>query len=94
MKLNADKSKYMVVNFTEYIKFNTRLSLESKTLEEVNETRLLGVVMNNKLTQNSNTENIVNKAYKRKYGIMEIWKYRNMEIWKYGNLEIWKFGNM
>ena len=65
MKLNADKSKYMVVNFTENFRFNTRLSLERKTLEEVNETRLLGVVINNKLTWNSNTENIVKKAYKR-----------------------------
>ena len=50
MKLKAYKSKYMVVNFTDNFKFKTRMSSERNTLEEVNETRLLGVVINNKLT--------------------------------------------
>ena len=65
MKLNADKSKFMIVNFTEKYQFNTRLTLENKQLEQVNETRLLGVVINDKLTWHSNTEFIVKKAYKR-----------------------------
>ena len=47
MKLNADKSKCMVVNFIDNYKFITRKSLESNTLEEVNETRLLVVVISN-----------------------------------------------
>ena len=65
MKLNAEKSKFMVVNFTEKFQFNTRLSLENQHLEQVRETRLLGVVINDKLTWHSNTEFIVKKAYKR-----------------------------
>ena len=60
MKLKADKFKFMLVNFTENHKFNT--SLENKILEE---TRLIGVVMNNTLIWNSNTEDIVKKACKR-----------------------------
>ena len=75
MKLNADKSKFMVVNFTENYKFNTRLSLENKILEEVIETRLLGVVINNKLTWNSNTEAIVKKAYKRMMILHNLFKF-------------------
>ena len=62
MKLKAYKSKYMVVNFTDNFKFKTRMSSERNTLEEVNETRLLGVVINNKLTLYSNIENIVKKT--------------------------------
>ena len=65
MKLNTAKSKYMVINFTDNYQFNTRLSFEDVLLEEVQETRLLGVVINNTLTWNSNTEYIVKRAYKR-----------------------------
>ena len=65
MKLNAEKSKYMIINFTTNYQFSTRLCLENKRLEQVKETRLLGVVMNDKLTWHSNTEFIVKKAYKR-----------------------------
>ena len=75
MKSNAEKSKFMVVNFTENYKFNTRLSLENKILEEVIETRLLGVVINNKLTWNSNTEAIVKKAYKRMMILHNLFKF-------------------
>ena len=64
MKLNAEKSKYMTVNFTENYQFSTILSLENKKLEQVKETRLLGVVINDKLTWHSNTESIVRKPTK------------------------------
>ena len=41
MKLNPDKSKYMVINFTKNYQVNTRLHMENNLLEQVNETRLL-----------------------------------------------------
>ena len=65
MKLNTAKSKYMVINFMENYQFNTRLSLENSLLEQVTETRLLGVVLNKNLSWHSNTDFIVKKAYKR-----------------------------
>ena len=65
MKLNPTKSKYMVVNFTDNYQFNTRLSLDDNVLQHVSETRLLGVVFQDDLTWNSNTELIVKQAYKR-----------------------------
>ena len=65
MKLNAAKSKYMIINFTDNYQFSTRLNLENTVLEEVTETRLLGVILNNRLTWNSNTDYIVKRAYKR-----------------------------
>ena len=65
MKLNTDKSKYMIFNFTDNHQFNTRLSLENNVLEQVSEQSLLGVVINDRLTWDSNTDFIVKKAYKR-----------------------------
>ena len=65
MKLNSDKSKFMVVNFTEKYQFNTRLNIENEMLKQVRETRLLGVIVNEQLTWHSNTDHIVKKAYTR-----------------------------
>ena len=45
MKLNTDKSKYMIVNFTKNHQFNTRLILENRPLQQVKEARLLGVMI-------------------------------------------------
>ena len=65
MKLNCDKWKYMVINFTDNYQFNSRLSINGKLLDQVSETRLLGVVISDDLSFNSNTDYIVKKAYKR-----------------------------
>ena len=75
MKLNAEKSKYMVVNFTDKYQFSTRLTLENKLLEQVKETCLLGVVLNEKLTWTSNTEFIVRKANKRMILLHNLFKF-------------------
>ena len=60
MKLNPDKSKYLIVNFTHDYQFSTRLMLEGKPLDQITEAQLLGVKINDKLTWDSNTEHIVN----------------------------------
>ena len=65
MKLNTEKSKYMIINFTDNYRFNSRLLLDDRLLEQVTETRLLGVVMNDQLTWQPNTDFITKKAYKR-----------------------------
>ena len=64
MQLNAEKSKYMIVNFTEKYQFSTRLTLNNQLLEEVSEKRLLGVIIRDDLDWYSNTDFIVKKAYK------------------------------
>ena len=65
MKLNATKSKYMIVNFTKKHQFNTRLHLDSRPLEQVKQTRLLGVVINDDLSWHSNTQELIKKANSR-----------------------------
>ena len=65
IKLNAQKSKYMVFNFSRNYQFSTRLGINGNILEKVRSTRLLGLVINDDLTWTENTEIIVKNAYKR-----------------------------
>ena len=65
MKLNSEKTKYMIVNFCKTTQFQTRIYLENSLLEQVNQTKLLGVVISDDLTWHQNTKTIVHKAYTR-----------------------------
>ena len=58
IKLNSEKSKFLVINFTEKYQFSTRLNIENEILQQVKETRLLGVIVNDQLTWHSNTDHI------------------------------------
>ena len=65
MKLNVDKSKVMVFNFTEESQFATRLYLDNTLLETIVETKLLGTIIQSDLKWSKNTEMIVKKGYQR-----------------------------
>ena len=65
MKLNTDKSKYMILNFSKNYKFNTRLNLEGEVLDQVHEAKLLGLVIRDDLSWRSNTNLLTRKAYTR-----------------------------
>ena len=65
MKINTEKSKYMIINFTENYQFSTRLTIEDKPLQQVREARLLGVLISDDLSWKSNTQHTVKQAYKR-----------------------------
>ena len=65
MALNSSKTKYMVVNFTKKFQFSTRIMLDDRLLEEVQECRLLGLTITNQLSWQKNTDNIVKKANTR-----------------------------
>ena len=75
MKLNVDKSKYMTVNFTTNYQFSTKLFLDGADLEEVSETKLLGLILRNDLKWHSNSEFIVKKAYKRMLILHNLFKF-------------------
>ena len=75
MKLNADKSKYMIVNYTDNFQFNTRLTLDNNVLKQVNETRLLGVIISDDLSWHSNSDFIVKKAYKRMTMLHKLYEF-------------------
>ena len=65
MKLNTSKSKYMIVNFSKKYQANTRLHMGDQILEQVQQTRLLGVILDDRLSWQANTNFIIQKAYKR-----------------------------
>ena len=87
MKLNSDKSKYMVVNFTDKYQFNTRLSLKGNLLQQVSETRLLGAVLNDQLKWHSNTDFLVKKAYKRMIMLHKLYEF-GLEVEEMVNIYI------
>ena len=64
-KLNVDKTKYMIMNFTNNYQFQTRLQLQGHLLEQVHQARLLGLVISEDLSWKANTNFLVKKAYKR-----------------------------
>ena len=61
-KINENKSKVMIFNFTQDHQFSARLTLEGQNLEIVDETKLLGTIVTNDLKWDRNIEEIVKKA--------------------------------
>ena len=74
MKLNTDKTKYMVFNFTEK-KFNTRLRLEHNQIEQIREDKLLGLVLREDLSWKSNTATLTKRAYTRMIISKNLYKF-------------------
>ena len=75
MKLNVSKSKYMIFNFSKNYQINTRLYMENELLQQVKETRLLGVIIRDDLSFKSNTNYITRNAYKRMVILHKLGKF-------------------
>ena len=75
MLINPEKTKYMIVNFTKNYQFSTRLNLEGKLIQQINQTRLLGIIVDDSLTWQSNTNHIVKQAYKRMTILQNLFKF-------------------
>ena len=65
MKLNTEKTNYMVFNFSKQFQFNTRLKLREKKLDQVHQTKLLGLIIRDDLSWKANTSVITKRAYSR-----------------------------
>ena len=65
MKLNIEKSKVIVFNFTVDSQFATRLFLENTLLETITQTKLLGTIIQSDLKWSENTDMIAKKGYQR-----------------------------
>ena len=55
----------MIFNFTRNFQFSIRLELENEVTEIIRETKLLGVVINDQLTWDSNTHSLVKRSNAR-----------------------------
>ena len=65
MQLNSKKTKAMIFNFTRNFQFSTRLELENDVTEILRETKLLGVIINDHFTWDSNTHSLVKRSNAR-----------------------------
>ena len=55
----------MIIDFCSSAQFQTRLTINDKPIEQVNECSLLGVTLNDSLSWHTNTSNLVSRANKR-----------------------------
>ena len=65
MLLNIQKTKTMNFNFTTKHKFASRLMVENEVLDTIEETKLLGVIIDDSLSWDANTKYIVRRANAR-----------------------------
>ena len=65
MLINVKKTKSMIFNFTDDYEFTTRLDLEGNPIEVIENTKLLGTIIQNDLKWDMNTSNIIKKANMR-----------------------------
>ena len=75
MKLNTEKTNYMVFNFSKKFKFNTRLRLEEQKLDQVHETKLLGLIIRDDLSWRANTTELTRRAYSRMLILKKLVKF-------------------
>ena len=75
MKLNVDKSKVMIFNFTEDYQFATRLYIEDVLMETINQTKLLGTIVQSDLKWSENTTLIVKKGYQRMLILQKLYAF-------------------
>ena len=75
MLINQKKTKTILFNFTKNHQFSTRLNLNQENVEVVSETKLLGTIIQNNLTWDSNTTNIVKKANARMIILRKLSEY-------------------
>ena len=65
MRLNSEKSNYMIFNYSKTNQFNTRLQMEGNILTQVSQTCLLGVIISEDLKWHRNTASLVTRCYQR-----------------------------
>ena len=62
MVLNSQKTKAMIINFTNKYQFTTRIQLEDQNLEIVQKMKILGTTIDNTLNWDTNTDEIILKS--------------------------------
>ena len=65
MLLNEEKTQTMIFNFTNNHQFTTRLSVNDKIIQVVDNTKLLGTIVSNDLKWDMNTDKLIKSANAR-----------------------------
>ena len=72
MKINSEKTIFMLFNPTEKFDFIPEYEMNGNDIETIEEMKILGLVLQNDLKWNSNTRHITKKAYKRLWIIQRL----------------------
>ena len=75
MKINSNKSKEMVISFTQVVHFKKcvpNIIIEGIPVEVVKHAKLLCVILSDDLTWNMHVDSIVKKAAKRVYMLYQL----------------------
>ena len=75
MQINEKKTKSMIFNFTKQFQFTTDLELNNTKIEVETEQKLLGTIISNNLTWDTNINSIVKKANARMQILHKISKF-------------------
>ena len=75
MKLNTDKTNYMLFNFSTKYQFNTRLNVDGSKTDQIHQTKLLGLILRDDLSWKSNTEELTRRAYTRMLILKKLYQF-------------------
>jgi hypothetical protein len=75
MKLNTDKTNYMLFNFSTKYQFNTRLNVNGSKTDQIHQTKLLGLVLRDDLSWKANTEELTRRAYTRMLILKKLYQF-------------------
>ena len=87
MEINQNKTKAMVVNFTNTHQFTSRLQLKGQNIEIVDNMKILGLTVSNKLDWNMNTSILVKKINARMVLLRSVFSFgasisEMVHLWK------------
>ena len=87
MELIQNKTKAMLISYTNNYQFSSRLKLKGEQVEFVNTMKILGVVINSQLTRDDITKIIVKKVNQRLQLLRSVINFRStipemVHLWK------------
>ena len=77
----------MIINFTNKHKFTTRIQLNENSIEVVDQMKIIGTTIDNKLNWDTNTQNIIQKVNKQMLLLKNIKSFGASTI---GMDDLWK----
>ena len=75
MIVSQQKTKAMVINFTDKYQFSTRLQLKGENIEIVDKMKILGTFVNDKLTWEDNCNYLLHKVNMRMELLRKAWSF-------------------
>ena len=75
MKLNEKKTQVMIFNFTRNYQFSTRVQLNEKLLETIQETKLLGTIVSSDLKWHANSDLLTKRGYQRMSILRKLYEF-------------------